>query len=146
MSVTDINGVEHCVCVNADTLFEAVARGLRAIRESVWAGGEMLPTVKLFSLWDMCKEGGCTTAEFIEGLRPLDRRGGSHNDDWRCPKCHHFTTSQTRLCARCGYSAPPGGRPMTRKALRELAAEHRTRAILAKHGLLNSQDERLRGD
>jgi hypothetical protein len=38
VSVTDIDGVEHTVCVNADTLFEAVARGLRAIRDSVWAG------------------------------------------------------------------------------------------------------------
>jgi hypothetical protein len=38
VSVTDIDGIEHSACVNADTLFEAVARGLKAIRDSVWAG------------------------------------------------------------------------------------------------------------
>jgi hypothetical protein len=36
--VTDIDGIEHTACVSADTLFEAVARGLRAIRDSVWTG------------------------------------------------------------------------------------------------------------
>ena len=30
-------GIEHTTGVNAETLFEAVARGLKAIRESVWA-------------------------------------------------------------------------------------------------------------
>jgi hypothetical protein len=38
VSVTDIDGINHSTCVNADTLFEAVARGLKVIRESVWAG------------------------------------------------------------------------------------------------------------
>jgi hypothetical protein len=38
VSVTDIEGIEHTACVDADTLFEAAARGLRAIRDSVWAG------------------------------------------------------------------------------------------------------------
>jgi hypothetical protein len=38
VSVTDIDGIDHSTCVNADTLFEAVARGLKAIRDSVWAG------------------------------------------------------------------------------------------------------------
>jgi hypothetical protein len=38
VSVTDIDGIDHTACVYADTLFEAVARGLRAIRNSVWAG------------------------------------------------------------------------------------------------------------
>ena len=38
VSVTDIDGIEHIACVGADTLFEAVARGLKAISESVWAG------------------------------------------------------------------------------------------------------------
>ena len=36
--MTDIDGIEHTASVSADTLFEAVARGLKAIRESVWAG------------------------------------------------------------------------------------------------------------
>lgn len=94
-----------------------------------------LKMVNVFSLWDTCKEGGCTSAEFIEALRPLDARGGGHDDDWRCPNCHHFTSNQRCLCAKCGNPAPPDGRLLTRKALRERAAEHRTRAILSKHGL-----------
>jgi hypothetical protein len=38
VSVTDLDGIEHTAQVTADTLYEAVARGLKAIRESVWAG------------------------------------------------------------------------------------------------------------
>jgi hypothetical protein len=38
VSVTDIDGIEHAVSVSADTLFEAVARGLQVIRDSVWPG------------------------------------------------------------------------------------------------------------
>jgi hypothetical protein len=38
VSVIDIDGIEHSACVDAETLFEAVARGLGAIRDSVWAG------------------------------------------------------------------------------------------------------------
>jgi len=34
----DIDGVEHSVEVTADSLFEAVARGLAALREADWAG------------------------------------------------------------------------------------------------------------
>jgi len=38
VSVTDLDGVEHTAHVTADTLYEAVARGLKAIQSSVWAG------------------------------------------------------------------------------------------------------------
>jgi hypothetical protein len=38
VSVTDIDAIDHSTCVNADALLEAVARGLKAISESVWAG------------------------------------------------------------------------------------------------------------
>ena len=34
----DLNGVEHSVEVTADSLYEAVAHGLRAFREADWAG------------------------------------------------------------------------------------------------------------
>jgi hypothetical protein len=34
----DIEGVEHAVEVTADTLYEAVARGLSAFRDADWAG------------------------------------------------------------------------------------------------------------
>jgi hypothetical protein len=38
VSVTDLEGVEHTAHVTADTLYEAVARGLKAIKSSKWAG------------------------------------------------------------------------------------------------------------
>ena len=34
---TDLNGVEHSVEVTAETLYEAVAQGLRAFRDAQWA-------------------------------------------------------------------------------------------------------------
>jgi hypothetical protein len=88
----------------------------------------------LFSLWDTCQENGCTGEEIIEALQPLDARGGGHDDDWRCPSCHHFNSEKRRACAKCKALAPANGR-LTRKALREVAEEHRNGAILRKHGL-----------
>jgi hypothetical protein len=38
VSVTDLEGVEHTAHVTADTLYEAVARGLKVIKSSAWAG------------------------------------------------------------------------------------------------------------
>lgn len=62
-----------------------------------------------------------------------NRSGGSHDTDWRCPKCRRFYSFKRRMCPRCELT-PPNGR-MTRARLRERTAEHRTQAILAKHGL-----------
>jgi len=47
VSCHDRDGVEHSVQVIAESLYEAVARGLRAFRASPWAGeiGEGLTTV-----------------------------------------------------------------------------------------------------
>ena len=36
MSCSDLSGVEHSVEVAADSLYEAVAQGLRAFRENDW--------------------------------------------------------------------------------------------------------------
>jgi hypothetical protein len=36
MSYCDLNGVEHTVEVSADSLYEAVAQGLRVLRENDW--------------------------------------------------------------------------------------------------------------
>jgi len=38
VSVCDVQGVEHTVEVTAETLFEAVALGLRIFRENAWVG------------------------------------------------------------------------------------------------------------
>jgi hypothetical protein len=67
-------------------------------------------------------------------LRLPDLSSGDHDTDWRCPKCHHFNSTKRSLCASCGRVSPGRGR-VTRAALRERAAEHRTAAILRKHGL-----------
>jgi hypothetical protein len=66
-------------------------------------------------------------------MRPVDRRGGSDDTDWRCPECHRFNSTYSRQCRKCKAIAPWNGR-VTRKALREKAAEHAITAILAKHG------------
>jgi hypothetical protein len=68
--------------------------------------------------------------------RPVNapnRSGGGHDSDWRCPHCRHFNTIKRRMCAKCGHT-PANGR-LTRAVWRERAAEHRTAAILARHGL-----------
>jgi hypothetical protein len=93
-----------------------------------------LKMASLFSVWYTCQKGGCTNEEIIEALQPIDARGGGHDDDWRCPSCHHFNSEKRRACAKCKAVAPMNGR-LTRKALRERAEEHRTMAILRKHGL-----------
>jgi hypothetical protein len=81
-----------------------------------------------------------TFSQMLEAMRPVDRRGGSHDSDWRCPhpECHHFNSEKRRMCAKCKALAPANGR-LTRKALRERTAGYRTLAILKKHGL---SDER----
>lgn len=38
VSCRDIEGIEHTVEVNAESLYEAVARGLAAFRDADWAG------------------------------------------------------------------------------------------------------------
>ena len=69
-----------------------------------------------------------------ELLKRPNCSGGSHWNDWRCPNCRHFNSEKRRACIKCRSVAPANGR-LTRRALDERAAEHRTRAILRKHGL-----------
>jgi hypothetical protein len=38
VTCNDLNGIERTVEVTADSLYEAVAQGLRAFRDAVWAG------------------------------------------------------------------------------------------------------------
>jgi hypothetical protein len=37
VTCSDVNGIEHAVEVTADSLYEAVAQGLRAFRDADWA-------------------------------------------------------------------------------------------------------------
>src|SRR5690348_14520031 len=32
--------------------------------------------------------------------------GGSHDDDWRCPYCHHWNSPKRRACANCMRPSP----------------------------------------
>ena len=68
-----------------------------------------------------------TLDEIAEAMRPVNRRGGSHDLDWRCPHCRRFNSIRRESCARC-FRAPQNGR-WTRAALRESAAEHRNAGL-----------------
>ena len=58
-----------------------------------------------------------------------NRSGGSHDTDWRCPRCHHFSSIKSRACAKCKAVSPRNGR-LTRAELRERVAGHRFAAML----------------
>lgn len=75
VSVTDIDGIEHSTCVSADTLFEAVARGLKAIRDSVWAGEipEGINTVTVYAAQPQVEH----RVKVTEFRSWLNRTGGS---------------------------------------------------------------------
>jgi hypothetical protein len=62
-------------CVDADTLFEAVARGLRAIRDSVWAGEipEGINTVTVCAAQPQVEH----RVKVVEFKSWLNRTGGS---------------------------------------------------------------------
>jgi hypothetical protein len=72
---------------------------------------------------------GFTDEEIAQELDPVDTRGGSHDDDWRCPHCRQFNSIKSRACAKCGAVSPRNGR-LTRAELRERIAGHRYAAML----------------
>jgi hypothetical protein len=82
--------------------------------------------------------GRFTLEQIAEALRPVDRRGGSHDTDWRCPDCGHFSSIKYRACASCRRPGLQNGRS-TRAALREREKEHGIAAYLAKFGLSAEQ-------
>ncbi len=49
VSVADLEGIEHAVSVTAETVYEAVALGLAALRQDEWVGGigDGLTTVRV---------------------------------------------------------------------------------------------------
>jgi hypothetical protein len=84
VSVTDLEGVEHTARVTADTLYEAVARGLKAIKSSAWAGEipegittitvcaaqpEVEHHVKIAAFKNWINRGGGTPADKMARLR-----------------------------------------------------------------------------
>jgi hypothetical protein len=88
--------------------------------------------IDLTGLWD-ATGGDFTKEQLIQAIRYQvprpDLRGGGHDTDWRCDRCHHFNSIGRWECGACGSSTPANGR-LTRAALRERAAEHRIAAIM----------------
>jgi uncharacterized paraquat-inducible protein A len=121
-----------------------LAKGVERMRELGRQGGLKsgetrranaftLRMAAFYVVWDMTGK-HFSPVHILEAMRPEDRSSGDHDTDWRCPACHHFNSIKSRACAKCKAVAPANGR-LTRKALRERAADHRTMAILRKRGL-----------
>ena len=73
VTVQDMEGVAHTVEVTAESLFEAVAQGLAALRGREWVAGITHGTVKV-SVADVRVEHEVKMTEFTKWL---DRPGGS---------------------------------------------------------------------
>ena len=75
VTIEDMNGVTHTVEVTAETLYEAVAHGLAAIRGNEWVAGiaEGLNAVKVSVADDRVEH----EVKMIEFRRWLERPGGS---------------------------------------------------------------------
>jgi hypothetical protein len=65
-----------------------------------------------------------------ELLKRPSHAGGSHEDDWPCPYCHHVNSIKRQACAKCART-PANGR-MTKAAREVRAEEYRNQAILRK--------------
>ena len=97
------------------------------------ANADTLRMAALYLVWEMTGKRFCGE-KILEAIRPPDQSSGDHDKDWRCTHCHHFNSIKRRACAKCKAVSPKNGR-LTRAALRRHKAEHRTAAILEKHGL-----------
>ena len=75
VSVADLEGVEHTVEVTADTLFEAIAAALAALREDDWVGqiGNGLTTVSV-TVEQPAVQHQVRVKDFLAWLK---RKGGS---------------------------------------------------------------------
>lgn len=76
VTVQDLEGVAHTVEVTAESLYEAVAQGLAALRRSDWVAGFQQGVVKV-SVADVRVEHEVRLKDFTEWL---DRPGRSPRD------------------------------------------------------------------
>jgi hypothetical protein len=74
VSITDLEDITHTVEVTASTLYEAVAQGLAAIRQSEWVAGIADGPKVTVSVADVTVEHEVKLAEFQKWL---ERPGGS---------------------------------------------------------------------
>ena len=101
VAIQDMDGVTHTVEVTAATLYEAVARGLAAIRGNEWVAGiaQGLNVVKV-SVADVRVEHEVKLMEFTKWL---ERGGGSPRetcDRHRIRSILEMPTSQAKRAAR----------------------------------------------
>jgi hypothetical protein len=78
VTIRDLEGVEHTVCVTADTLYEAIAQALKALRGSAWVSGipEGMQPIKV-CVTDIPIEHTVTVKDFTKWLI---RDGGTPRD------------------------------------------------------------------
>jgi len=76
VTIQDLEGVAHSVEVSAESLFEAVAQGLAALRGREWVAGSQQSVVKV-SVADVRVEHEVRLKDFTEWL---DRPGRSPRD------------------------------------------------------------------
>lgn len=90
VTIQDFEGIAHTVEVPAETLYEAVAQGVAALRRSDWVAGFQQGIVKV-SVADVRVEHQVKLADFTQWL---ERTGGSPRDifqqrncdrSWECP-------------------------------------------------------------
>jgi hypothetical protein len=72
VTIQDLEGVAHTVEVTAETLFEAVAQGLAALRGNDWVMGFQQGTVKV-SVADVRVEHAVKLADFTQWLERPNR-------------------------------------------------------------------------
>src|SRR5690349_25094699 len=72
VSIPDVDGVTHTVEVTAETLFEAVAQGLAALRRSDWVTGFQHGIIKV-SVADVRVEHAVRLDEFTKWLERPNR-------------------------------------------------------------------------
>ena len=76
VTIMDLDGIEHTAQVSAETLFEAVARGLVAIKQQPWAEELVNGSVRV-SVLETPVEHAVKLQQFRDWLA---RRGGSPRD------------------------------------------------------------------
>jgi hypothetical protein len=87
----------------------------------------------VYPVWEAANKRGIRDDEIWKALERVDKRGGSHDSDWRCPHCHAFNSIKSRACSKCLAFAPRNGR-LTRAAITEHIAQSNADHKL-KHGL-----------
>jgi hypothetical protein len=93
VTITDLDGVEHTALVSAETLFEAVARGLVAISQHAWAEELVQGSVRV-SVQDTPVEHSVKLRQFRDWLA---RTGGAPRDITARQRIQAILSTEKRL-------------------------------------------------